>query len=320
MSAPLQTAADAKVSATADNAAEWTTVTGKPRRAATAAAETASISPGKEHDGVENRLLDHPNLYCVRTTTGLGGVAVASQIDRLARGTKVVAFHRPMYAENGEALDWHLVVTTARAAETVQKAIKAVDVKSKTDAKSKTDVISNTNDAKTLKMIKATATQGLLAFEPLRLEAEDFPDKSCERDDTLYLPVPSWLSTKQATKHLQQLLAQIEGFDMLKPKQYKIIIPEAEKNVHRGKCFLKCIVRTTSRAAGPNVLKVPKGPPTWMTVPSSRLPFVRALLHDCLWPVPSEEYDGDEDPKHQAIICRWAHRYQPREQDPIDDS
>jgi hypothetical protein len=252
----------------------WTRVTARPRMSKKAAAPSTSDDSVQPCDA-EARVLRHDNLHCVRTVPGLGGAAMMTAIDRVARGSRLVAFQRRMYAADGSPLDWHLVVMPQRVAQSLRREIE------------------QSGDA-----------GELLAIEPFLLESEDFADRSCERDDTLYLPIPSWLSASAARKHIHSLLAPVHGYDLLDAKQYKLIIPEADgcPNTHRGKCFLKCILRRVSTDARP-------GPPVWVTVSPSRLPFVRALLHDCAWPDPPKDYAGDEDPAHVAMICRWAHRH-----------
>jgi hypothetical protein len=168
----------------------------------------------------------------------------------------------------------------------------------------------------------AFGTGGLVAMEPFRLEEEDFADPRTEREDTLYLPVPSWLTASAARKHVQSLLSAVDGYDMLKPKQYKLIVPESDKNVHRGKCFIKVTVRRPDDdktrpsgggggggGGGGSGGRGRRPPPSWMTVPASRLPFVRALLHDCMWPAPPDNYSGNEPVSHIGVVCRWAHRF-----------
>lgn len=226
----------------------------------------------------DDRVMQHDYLHCVRTVANLGGDEAAAQVDRIARGSRTVAFHRPMYSDEDEALDWHLMVVTPRVAQLLQKYVGEP---------------------------KSSNKSGLLAVEPFRLEAEDFADAETERDDTLYLPVPDWLTTRAARKHVLSLLARVESHDMLKPKQFNLIIPESAPNVHKGKCFIKCIVRRQSVASVPGR----RPPPSSLTVPPSRLPFVRALLHDCRWPDPPATYEGEEDPNHVNVICRWAQRF-----------
>lgn len=162
-------------------------------------------------------------------------------------------------------------------------------------------------------------------IEPLRLNASwEWPQVSKQYSDSFFIRIPKRMPIKPVKKHLEDLLSRLRGKNLIEPSQYEIFIPELKKH-HQN----QCIVRFQTRTAAERRIK--KNPHLKSKIKLSSLadeeclPFVRYIIHNCMWPEEMPLLDNDPDPEHDQvdsvdsepapqlepyyfIVCNWNRR------------